>query len=91
MCWEQLPVGEWADCVLIVYLAIADDPGLVKMLSILSLVLKKKGCSQEEKEWIAIPPAAKMVSLSWASGRGLLEVYWGWTDAASAGDHEEVY
>ena len=24
-------------------------------------------------------------SLSWGSGRGLLEVYWGWTDAASAG------
>ena len=42
MCWEQLPVGEWADCVLIVCLAIADDPGLGKMLSILSLVLKKK-------------------------------------------------
>ena len=30
-------------------------------------------------------------SLSWASGRGLLDVYWGWTDAASAGDQEEVY
>jgi len=30
-------------------------------------------------------------SLSWASGRGLLEVYWGWTDAASSGDLEEVY
>ena len=30
-------------------------------------------------------------SLSWGSGRGLLEVYWGWTDAASAGDLEEVY
>jgi len=29
--------------------------------------------------------------LSWESGRGLLEVYWGWTDAASAGDQEEVY
>ena len=25
-------------------------------------------------------------SLSWASGRGLLKVYWGWTDSASAGD-----
>ena len=25
-------------------------------------------------------------SLSWGSGRGLLEVYQGWTDAASAGD-----
>ena len=25
-------------------------------------------------------------SLSWESGRGLLEVYQGWTDAASAGD-----
>ena len=25
------------------------------------------------------------------SGSGLLEVYWGWTDAASAGDLEEVY
>ena len=30
-------------------------------------------------------------SLSWGSGRGLLEVYQGWTDAASAGDLEEVY
>ena len=30
-------------------------------------------------------------SLSWGSGRGLLEVYEGWTDAASAGDLEEVY
>ena len=25
------------------------------------------------------------------SGRGFLEVYWGWTDAASAGHLEEVY
>ena len=30
-------------------------------------------------------------SLSWGSGRGLLEVYQGRTDAASAGDLEEVY
>ena len=30
-------------------------------------------------------------NLSWGSGRGLLEVYQGWTDAASAGDLEEVY
>jgi len=29
-------------------------------------------------------------SLSWASGRSLLEVYWGWTDAASAEHLEEV-
>ena len=29
--------------------------------------------------------------ISWGSGRGLLEVYQGWTDAASAGDLEEVY
>ena len=29
-------------------------------------------------------------SLSWESGRGLLEVYWGWKDAASVGDQEEV-
>ena len=42
MCWEQLPVVEWADCVLIVYLAIADDPGLSKMLSIHSWCLKRK-------------------------------------------------
>ena len=28
--------------------------------------------------------------ISWGSGRGLLEVYQGWTDAASAGDLEEV-
>ena len=27
-------------------------------------------------------------SLSWAPGRGLLEVYWGWTDAPSAGHLE---
>ena len=58
MCWEQLPVGEWADGVLIVYLDIADDPGLGKMLSILSLVLERKG-SREEKEWMAKPTAAK--------------------------------
>ena len=30
-------------------------------------------------------------SLSWGSGRRLLEVYKGWTDAASAGDLEGVY
>ena len=30
-------------------------------------------------------------SLSWGSGRGLLGVYLVWTDAASAGDLEEVY
>ena len=30
-------------------------------------------------------------SLSWGSGRGLLEVYKLWTDAASAEDLEEVY
>ena len=30
-------------------------------------------------------------SLSWRSGRGSLQVYHGWTDAASAGNLEEVY
>ena len=30
-------------------------------------------------------------SLGWGSGKGLLEVYPGWTDAASAGHLEEVY
>ena len=30
-------------------------------------------------------------SLSWGSGRGLLEVYLGWTDASSDGDLLEVY
>ena len=30
-------------------------------------------------------------SRSWGSGRGLLEIYYGWTDAASAGNLEEVY
>ena len=30
-------------------------------------------------------------SLSWGSGRGLLEVYQEWTDAASAWDFEEIY
>ena len=29
--------------------------------------------------------------LSWGSGRGLLEINWGWRDAASALDLEEVY
>ena len=29
-------------------------------------------------------------SLSWGFGRGLLEVFLGWTDATSAGDLEEV-
>ena len=33
----------------------------------------------------------KSKEFSWGSGRGLLEVYQGWTDAASAGDLEEVY
>ena len=32
------------------------------MLSVLYLVVKKKGCSQEEKEWTAKPPVAKQVS-----------------------------
>jgi len=41
MCWEQLPVGEWADCVLIVNLAVADDAGLGKILSVIFLVLKR--------------------------------------------------
>jgi len=44
----------------IVCLAIADDPGLGKMLSVIFLVLKRNG-SQEEKEWMAKPPAAKKV------------------------------
>ena len=44
---------------MIVYLAVADDMGLGKTLSILSLVLKKKGCSQEVKEWMAKPPVAE--------------------------------
>ena len=30
-------------------------------------------------------------SLCWGSGSGLLEVYHGWTDAASAEDLEDVY
>ena len=29
--------------------------------------------------------------LSWGYGRGLIEVYHGWTDAATNGDLEEVY
>ena len=29
-------------------------------------------------------------SLRWGSGKGLLEIYWGWTDAASAG-HLEMF
>ena len=30
-------------------------------------------------------------SLNWVCGRGSLEVYYGWTDAASARDVENVY
>ena len=30
-------------------------------------------------------------SLIWGSGRGLIKVYYVWTNAASAGDLEEVY
>jgi len=41
--------------------------------------------------WELCPATVDRCSLSWASGRGLLEVCWGWTDAASAGHLEEVY
>ena len=41
--------------------------------------------------WIISVGGSQGCSLSWGSGGGLLEVYWGWTDAASAGDQEEVY
>ena len=33
----------------------------------------------------------EQANCSWGSGRGLLEVYQGWTAEASAGDLEEVY
>ena len=60
------------------YLAIADDPGLDKMLSVLYLVLRKKGCSQEEKEWMAKPPAAKQVGEGgWVWGGRWVGGVWG--------------
>jgi len=61
---------------LIVYIAIADYPGLDKKLSVLYLVLRKKGCSQEEKEWMAKPPAAKQV------GDG----GWAWPEISTAAE-----
>ena len=42
------------------------------------------------KRFIRILSRVDRSSLSWGSGRGLLEVYQGWTDAASAGDLDEV-
>ena len=43
------------------------------------------------KRFIRSSSGVDRCSLSWGSGRGLLEVYQGWTDADSAGDLEEVY
>ena len=43
------------------------------------------------KRFIRILLGVDRCSLIWGSRRGLLEVYWGWTDAASAGHLEEVY
>ena len=43
------------------------------------------------KRFIISLSAVDICSLSWESGRGLLDVYQWWTDAASAGDLEEVY
>ena len=43
------------------------------------------------KEFIRSLSVVDRCSLSWGSGRGLLEVYGGWTDAVSPGDLEEVY
>ena len=43
------------------------------------------------KRFIRGLPEVDRCSLSWGSGRGLLEGYQRWTDAASAGDLEEVY
>ena len=43
------------------------------------------------KRFISSLSEVDRCSLSWGFGRGLLEVYQRWTDAASAGDLEEVY
>ena len=43
------------------------------------------------KWFVRILSEVDRCSLSWGSGRGLLEVYQRWTDAASVGDLEEVY
>ena len=43
------------------------------------------------KRFISSLVVVDRCSLSWGCGRGLLEVYQGWTDASSAGDLEEVY
>ena len=43
------------------------------------------------KRFIRSLSGVERCRLSWGSGRGLLEVYQRWTDAASAGDLEEVY
>ena len=43
------------------------------------------------KRFISSLSEVDRCSLSWGSRRGLLEVYQRWTDAASAGDLEEVY
>ena len=43
------------------------------------------------KRFILSLLVADRCSLSLGSGKVLLEVYQGWTDAASAGDLEEVY
>ena len=43
------------------------------------------------KRFIRSLSGVDICSLCCGSGRGLLEVYQRWTDAASAGDLEEVY
>ena len=43
------------------------------------------------KRSIRILSEVDRCNLSWGSGRGSLEVYLGWTDAASARGLEEVY
>ena len=43
------------------------------------------------KRFISSLSEVDRCSLGWGFERGLLEVYLGWTDAASAGDLEEVY
>ena len=58
--------------------------------SLLGVDMHSASAGDQEELFIRSLLRVDRCSLSWESGRGLLEVYWGWTDAASAGHQEEV-